>query len=317
MKTDGLFRLFALKLVFLSCLLVACDKDEEAALAPFREITVEGEAGTLQIDMTRGGWRIASVTTPEGEAMKDWYGRPLQLEGMGSLHHRWWDLERDTDTRITLRLKDNFDVTAQRSLILNLEMKEGFYKEQVVIKQNYCRNLYEIESLKYSLEEGDGMSEREIVPYGLKYRVEGGGDEVEPFTVYPFFNELATYQFVFDDSTEDYFSWIEPQKRFVKLPVRIEDGKVIIDEESFFLHKEFRYIKDKALKEKGFKVEMIPSKWNVYEADIYCKRLQLTFRLTLVRPGRDGELVLRGKMTYKYPYDCSSVRHETEDYQGE
>ncbi|WP_373830322.1 hypothetical protein [Bacteroides heparinolyticus] len=38
------------------------------------------------------------------------------------------------------------------------------------------------------------------------------------------------------------------------------------------------------MKEKGFKVEMIPSKWNVYEADIYCKRLQLTFRLTHARP---------------------------------
>ncbi|RRD93001.1 hypothetical protein EII33_01870 [Bacteroides heparinolyticus] len=70
----------------------------------------------------------------------------------------------------------------------------------------------------------------------------------------------------------------------MNLPVRIEDGKVIIDEGPFFLYKEFRYIKDKALKEKGFKVEMIPSKWNVYEADIYCKRLQLTFRLTHARP---------------------------------
>uniref|UniRef100_UPI0035A19537 hypothetical protein n=1 Tax=Prevotella heparinolytica TaxID=28113 RepID=UPI0035A19537 len=248
MKTTLLFRSFALPFVLLACLLTACDGDDDITLAPFRKITVEGEACTLQIDMSRGGWRIASVVTPWGEAMMDRYGKPLQLEETGSLHYRWWDLERDTDTHLSLHLKDNFDLGERRFLILNLEMKEGFYKEQVVIEQNVCRSFYEIESLIYTLEEGDGVAEAETGRYGMKYRVEGGGDEVEPFTVYPFFNELATYQFVFDDSTEDYFSWIEPQKRFVKLPVRIEDGKVIIDEESFFLHKEFRYTKDKPTK---------------------------------------------------------------------
>jgi len=317
MKTTLLFRSFALPFVLLACLLTACDGDDDITLAPFRKITMEGEACTLQIDMSRGGWRIASVVTPWGETMKDRYGKPLQLEGTGSLHYRWWDLQRDTDTHLSLHLKDNFDLGERRFLILNLEMKEGFYKEQVVIEQNVCRNLYEIKSLMYSLEEGDGVAEAEAGRYGMKIRVEGGGDEVEPFTVYPFLNQQATCQFSFDDRTENYFTWIDLKKHTVNLPDRIEGGKIIMDENPFHLDKELRYIKDKVLRNKGFEMDMIPSKWNIYAADVYYKRLQVTFCLTLARPGSDMKLMLKGKLTQKYPYDCSSVRHKTEDYQGE
>lgn len=317
MKTTLFFRKPALRFLFLACLLAACSKDEETGLAPFREIAVEGEACTRQMDMTRGGWRIASVITPWGEIMRDKYGKPLQLEGTGSLHYRWWDLERDTDTHLSLHFKDNFDLGECRYLILNLEMKEGFYKEQILIKQNRCRNFYEIESLTYTLEEGDGMSEAEAERYGLKYREEGGGYEAESFTVYPFINERTTYQFRFDDRSEDFFSWINPPKCSVNLPDRIEDGKIVVNEEPLLFKNESKYFKDKVLKEKSFEVEMIPSKWNVYTADIYYKRLQVTFCLTLARPGSDVKQTLKGKLTQKFPYDCSPVRHETEDYQGE
>ena len=313
MKTTLLFRSFSLRFVLLSCLLGACNKEEEAGLAPFREITVEGEANTLQMDMSRGGWRIASVITPWGETMKDKHGNPLQLEGTGSLHYRWWDLERSTDTHLTLRFRDNFDLGECRFLVLNLEMKAGFYKEQVVITQNACRHFYEIESLTYSLEEGDGVSEAETGRYGLKYREEGGSNQPETFTVYPFINEWTTYQLRFDDRAENYFAWVNPQKRFVQLPDRIEDGKIVVNEAPLPFKEEGKYIKDQKLKEKSFEVEMIPSKWNVYAADIYYKRLQCTFRLTLARPGSDAKLTLKGKMTQKYPYDCSPVRHTTED----
>lgn len=317
MKTTLLFRSFALPFVFLACLLTACDGDDDITLAPFRKITVEGEACTLQIDMSRGGWRIASVVTPWGEAMTDRYGKPLQLEETGSLHYRWWDLERDTDTHLSLHLKDNFDLGERRFLILNLEMKEGFYKEQVVIEQNVCRSFYEIKSLTYTLEEGDGLSEAEAGHYGMKYRIEGGGDEAEPFTVYPFLNQQATCRFSFDDRTENFLSWISSEKRFVNLPDRIEGGKIIMGEEPLFLDYEIKYIKDKVLREKSFEVEMIPSKWNIYAANVYYKRLQLTFCLTLARPGSDVKLVLKGKLTQKFPYDCSPVRHTTQDYKGE
>lgn len=313
MKTTLLFRSFSLWFVLLSCLLGACNKEEEAGLAPFREITVEGEANTLQMNMARGGWRIASVTTPWGETMTDQHHNPLQLEGTGNLHYRWWDLERNTDTHLTLHLKDNFDLGECRYLILNLEMKKGFYREQILIKQNRCRNFYEIKSLIYSLEEGDGVSEAEADHYGLKYRVEGGGYEVESFTVYPFLNQLTSYQFRFEDRSENFFAWINPKKRFVNLPDRIEDGKIIVNEELLLFRNESKYLKDNALREKSFEVKMIPAKWNVYAADIYYKRLQATFYLTLARPDSDAKLTLKGKLTQKYPYDCSPVRHTTED----
>ncbi|AVM54055.1 hypothetical protein JN06_00550 [Bacteroides zoogleoformans] len=317
MKTTFLFRSLALWPVFLVCLLAACSKDEETGLAPFRKITMEGEACTLQMDMARGGWRIASVITPWGETMKDKYGKPLQLEGTGSLHYRWWDLERSADTHLTLHLKDNFDLGERRFLVLNLEMKEGFYKEQVVITQNACHNFYEIESLTYSLEEGDGVSEAETGRYGLKYREERGSDESDTFTVHPFINEWTTYQFSFDDRVENYFSWVNPQKRFVNLPDRIEAGKIVVNEAPLPFKEESTYFKDEELRKKGFEVQMIPSKWNIYAADIYYKRLKLTFCLTLARPGSDTKQVLKGKLTQKYPYDCSPVRYTTEDYQGE
>lgn len=95
-----------------------------------------------------------------------------QLEGTGSLHYKWWDLERDTDSHLILHFKDNFDLGESRSLIINLEMKTGLYKEQIIIHQEPCTNFYQIESIEYSVEEGDGVKEAGTGPDKSTYKNE-------------------------------------------------------------------------------------------------------------------------------------------------
>ena len=118
MKTTDLFQSILLFALFL-CGLTACNDSDEIRLSPFQETTVKGEASTLQIDLTRGDWRITSITTPWGDLMMDGNKLP-QLEGTGSLHYKWWDLERDTDSHLILHFKDNFDLGESRSLISTL-----------------------------------------------------------------------------------------------------------------------------------------------------------------------------------------------------
>lgn len=85
MKTTDLFQSILLFALFL-CGLTACNDSDEIRLSPFQETTVKGEASTLQIDLTRGDWRITSITTPWGDLMMDGNKLP-QLEGTGSLHY--------------------------------------------------------------------------------------------------------------------------------------------------------------------------------------------------------------------------------------
>ena len=149
MKTTDLFQPILLFALFL-CGLAACNNDDDLRLSPMQETTMDGDASTLQIDLTRSNWRIASITTLGGTTMVDTNNRPLQLEGLGSLHFRWFDLTRENETQLTLKTEDNFD-GEERGLILNLEMKTGFYKEQITIRQAPCENFYQIESIEYSV----------------------------------------------------------------------------------------------------------------------------------------------------------------------
>lgn len=86
MKTTDLFQPILLFALFL-CGLTACNDSDEIRLSPFQETTVKGEASTLQIDLTRGDWRITSITTPWGDLMMDaciinggtWNGTPTAI----------------------------------------------------------------------------------------------------------------------------------------------------------------------------------------------------------------------------------------------
>lgn len=75
MKTTDLFQPILLFALFL-CGLTACNDSDEIRLSPFQETTVKGEASTLQIDLTRGDWRITSITTPWGRPHDGWQQAP-------------------------------------------------------------------------------------------------------------------------------------------------------------------------------------------------------------------------------------------------
>ena len=313
MKILPILRPLTLWLV-LCCLSAACSHNEDEGLAPFHQTTAEGEACTLQINMTRGGWRIASVTNLDGEPMKDANQNPLQLDGTGELNYQWWNLKRETDTRLILHFEENFDPGDCRYLVLNLEMKNGIYRERITIAQKACRNFYDIESIAYTLEEGDGIIKDGTERFGFYFMVQSGKPVEEDFDIYPFASEYTRYYFRFDDFSTRYFTWINPESLYINLPDSINDGKVIVADEDFLPFKiEGKYIKDNVLKNKKVTTKMVPTKWNGYFADIYYRQLRTTFRLTLAKKGCDVKRVFKGKLVQRYPYDCSSIRHEVKD----
>ena len=97
---------------------------------------------------------------------------------------------------------------------------------------------------------------------------------------YPFINKWTEYAFLLNDHSNDVFNWIDPKKRSIYLPDRID---------------------------------IVGMKWNIYTSTIYYKRLQVTFTATLSRPGSDTKKVLKGKFMQRYPYDCSEIHHEVKD----
>ena len=292
----------------------ACSRDEDECIAPFRQTTAEGEACTLQIDMRRGGWRIASVTDLDGEPMKDAYQNALQLEGKGELHYQWWDLKRETDTRLVIHLEENFDADNGRFLVLNLELKNGVYRERVIIEQKACLHFYNIDSMVYTLENGDGITMAGTERFGFYLMLESGKPVPEDYEIYPFMGRSTEYYFLFENPACNYFLWVKPENRFVHLPDSIKDGKVIVADKELLPFMIYGvYIKDKALENKSFLTQMVPTKWNGYFADIYYRRLRTTFRLTLSKEGCEEKRVFKGKLIQRYPYDCSPIRHEVKD----
>ena len=262
MKTTDLFQSILLFALFL-CGLTACNDSDEIRLSPFQETTVKGEASTLQIDLTRGDWRITSITTPWGDLMMDGNKLP-QLEGTGSLHYKWWDLERDTDSHLILHFKDNFDLGESRSLIINLEMKTGLYKEQIIIHQEPCTNFYQIESIEYSVEEGDGVKEAGTGPDKSTYKNENLGNTTDKHDYYPFINKWTEYAFIPDGHSDETFKSIDPEKRSIYLPNHIEDGKIIMGQQLLFFINQGKYYKEDELRYKHFEVDIVGMKWNIY-----------------------------------------------------
>ena len=82
MKTTDLFQPILLFALFL-CGLAACNNDDDLRLSPMQETTMDGDASTLQIDLTRSNWRIASITTLDGITMVDNNNRPPTVGRLG------------------------------------------------------------------------------------------------------------------------------------------------------------------------------------------------------------------------------------------
>ncbi len=235
------------------------------------------------------------------------------MEGLESLHFRWFDLTRENETRLILKTEDNFD-GEERGLILNLEMKTGFYKEQITIRQAPCENFYQIESIEYSVGSDDGVEEAGTEPDKSTYKDGTIGNTTGKHDHYPFINKWTEYAFLLNDHSNDVFNWIDPKKRSIYLPDRIEDGKVVMGQQQLFFLAQGKYYKEDELRYKHFEMDIVGMKWNIYTSAIYYKRLQVTFTATLSRPGSDTKKVLKGKFMQRYPYDCSEIHHEVKDF---
>ena len=311
MKTTELFQSILL-FSFLLCSLAACSDDDDLRLSPTQETIMEGNASTLQIDMARGNWRIASITSLDGITMVDENNCPLQLEGLGSLHFRWFDLTRESETLLTLTTSDNFG-REERGFIINLETKTGFYKEQVIIRQKPCTNFFRVESIVYSLEEGDGVKEIESQNWGITIQDHAtSSPDVVKTSVWPFWNASIFYSFQ-TEGEESPLEYVNPEEGIhVIVPKELSDGNIIYETREW-KYGIYRTEQDSELKEKKFEVDQVEGKSNEYSADIYYKEMQVSYTLTLARTNSDDKKVFKGKFSKKYPYDCSPIRHEVSD----
>lgn len=243
-------------MVLLAGILTACNDEDELRLSPIQETTMEGSASTLQIEMTRGDWRIASITTLYGVAMVDSDNRPLQLEGTGSLHFRWFDLTRKDETLITIEAKDNFD-DEERGFIINLETKTGFYKEQVIVRQAVCTDFYQVKSITYSIGEGDGVEEAESREWGISvydYTNKEGGSWTTHFR--PFYNAYVIYSFEHSGNDYPYKYTGIGNDIYVDIPKGIEEDGSISYESGKMPYGMWKTY-DSELKETDFSVEQM------------------------------------------------------------
>ena len=154
------------------------------------------------------------------------------------------------------------------------------------------------------MEEGDGVKEAGTGPDKSTYKNENLGNTTDKHDYYPFINKWTEYAFLLNDHSNDVFNWIDPKKRSICLPDRIEDGKVVMGQQQLFFLAQGKYYKEDELRYKHFEMDIVGMKWNIYTSTIYYKRLQVTFTATLSRPGSDTKKVLKGKFMQRYPYDC-------------
>lgn len=305
--------LLLLSLTFTLCCLTACEKDNES-LSSIKEAALEGEAPTLEISMNGNDWQIASVIDLYGQNMYDNDNKPMRLEDLGSLHFKWGTISRDKQDALAIALNDNFD-EADRTFIINIELRTGLYKEQITIRQKQCQSFYLIESMIYTLEEGDGVKEARTRPWGFTYidkRVDPG--QTRTITYNPIHWAEVGYSFEYK-ATEFHHNWLNPQKedRNVSIPKDIENGKITFEEEKQSYTDKSVYRNESM--GKAYDVDMISWKRNRYSADLYYKQLQVTYTMTVSRPGSNARKTVKGKLIKEFPYDCSPIRVQVSELQ--
>ena len=91
----------------------------------------------------------------------------------------------------------------------------------------------------------------------------------------------------------------------------VVDGQIIFEQEKQKYTDRGMYRGE--LKDISFEMDMVGMKQNRYQADIYYKTLQVSYTMTLSRPGSDTKKIITGKLLKNYPYDCSPIRHEVSD----
>ena len=307
MKTAKTIQLF-FSLALICYCLAACDKDD-ASLATVQEVTFEGEASTQEINMTRTNWSITSVCNQDGGYIYDVNNQPIHLEGLGTLNFRWGSIIRDQKDALIVKLDDNYQ-QKERALVINFKMNEGFYKESITIRQKKCTKLYRIESIAYTLNKEEEDGEKEIGSRTWKTIIEnytGYGEETKKNILWPFYSYITYYDFKSEIGSPLY--WLDKNTDYqIDLPKCIENGKIILENRKLPYSDGIE--SDNDLKEKSFEVDVVSQKQNIYSAEIYFKQLQLSYTLTLSRPGTDVKRTVKGKITKTYPYGCSPIEHQ-------
>lgn len=302
-----------LSLTFILGCLTACDNENES-LSTIAEATLEGEASTLEISMNSHDWQIASVIDLHGQNIYDKDNKPMRLEDLGSLHFNWGVISRNKQDALTIALNDNFDA-ADRAFIINLELRTGLYKEQITIRQKQCQNFYLIESMTYTLEEGDEVKVAATRPWGFTYIDKSvAPGQTTTLTYYPINWAEVDYSFKYK-TTEFHHNWLSPKRedRIVSIPKDIEKGKIIFEEEKHGYTDKGTY--PNGSMDKAYDVDIPSWKRNTLSADLYYKQLQVTYTMTLSRPGSDALKTVKGKLVKEFPYDCSPVRNQISELQ--
>ena len=306
MKTLQLSRLIPLFALLLCCL-AACSDDDDNRLASIQEATLEGDATTLQINMNRNDWRIASVTGLDGDYIIG--GGSTQLEGLGTVFYSWATIKREKEDALIIEAEDNFD-GEERGIIINLEMKTGFYKEQIIIRQKQCTSTYMLKSIVYSLEEGDG--EKEMQSSKWVRIVDNHSETPMKVILYPY--EDGRIYCSFQSSEIGAFSWVgEHTAHTVAVPLKIENGEIVLDRTTMITYDNFSTTLENEHKDVPFPTNLEPMKTNIYWGDIYYKSLRVTYTLTIVNTDTRAERQFKGKFTRRYPYGYSEFHHETKD----
>jgi hypothetical protein len=305
MKTLQLFRFIPL-FALLLCTVTACSDDDNERLSSIQETTLEGDATTLQIDMSRSDWRIASVTDLDGYSP---IGSSTQLEELGTVYYGWATIKREKEKALTIEVEDNFYGT-ERGFIINLEMKSGFYKEQIIIHQKVCTSSLRLKSMVYSLEEGDG--EKEIAGFKWSRIVNYRSDTSTEITLKPY-EDGKTYCSFYSSETGA-FSWVgEHIAHTVVVPIKIENGEIILDDTIMLTYSNHSTTLENKQKDVPFTFTLEPMKTNIYWGDIYYKELQVTYTLTIVNTDTHAERQFKGKFVRTYPYAYSEFHHDTKD----
>ena len=311
MKRMNVLQMLIFSIVILFCG-TACDNENDERFSSTEEFTVEGDANSIEIPMTRTNWIVASVMYPDGGIMTDENGYPLKLEGMGTVRFHWGSITRDKAKSLIIHLNDNF-AGEERKLIIKLSTEQGLYSEQIFIQQKVCTNYYQIESISYYLDEFDGVREAGTEPWGITWIDRtGSGEEIKKTTVFPFYNAFTEYYF--GTNTGEYpKEWMNPEgkSRLVDMPGSIVDGQIILEQEKQIYTDRGMYRGE--LKDISFEKDLVSMKQNRYYADVYYKALQVSYTMTLSRPGSDTKKIITGKLLKKYPYDCSPIQHAVSD----
>lgn len=301
-------------LLFLPFLLLAlatgCQDENDTRLSPVEETTLPGDAGQTEINLNRSDWKITSITTPGGTTMVGDDNRPLQLDGLGTLEFRWFTLTRDRDDHLSLSVTDNLD-GGERGMVIHLAMNDGFYSETITILQQPCTTVYEVRSMTYTLEGGDGERESDWVIDRGQMVINAQVDGV--MNLNPYLNATNFHDFKCD--AKDAFTWLMPDVDYlVPVPDHVSDGQLVFaDPAEQIAYSRYTVTSPNPLQD-GPMIDLAykGGMKTTFTISILYKELTASYHLVVANPVSGEEREFSGKLVRKYPYKYVVEKEEEE-----